>query len=300
VERAVITTIIGLAMAPSVVFPTGGDARPGVLLSPFKDEKGGRHGSAGEVVQFVELDADRSDFTIEYNDSLFAEVSFAWLVPLDSVFTPAYLYALLAKSDPIHSRDPAEEDAYRLQLAERAGRLFASHAYAECFAVFGCRATYALESGETEGKTSWPKSLACLDRYLAQFPQGRQHDELEWLYVQLKNAVYEFEGCASGAIEQARAFNAYLESNPSQTFRPEIELRVARLYCQIYEMLTAPDDADGRRGSSGKDARFYSQKACELYETLILSPDPGVAARAEVGLYNLVHGRRIYRDPTDW
>lgn len=266
---------------------------PGLLIAPFEDRSKVAHGTAGDLIRFRETRGGVG-YDIATEDTLYRDVWTARLVPFDSAVTPQFLYAALTSEGPLY-REGENDIRDRAALATRARQLFPNHPYREAFAALECRAVHRLEAVETDGKTSWPKSRACITAYLRDFPSGGARDELEWLGVQLEHAVYEYEGDPTPAMAEVRAYTGYRDTHPRHTQRTEIEFAIARLCYMIQEML-----ADGPTPAALADRDIYRAQADEIYTRLAASNDPGVASRAAVMLYNLRHGRHVYIGPNEW
>lgn len=271
--------------------------RSGILIAPFEDASSTSRGSAGDLIRFRDSPGSSTDFEIEFEGKIYQDVWSVRLIPFDSSFAPHYVYDALISDETLY-RGREEDVRDRASLASGARRLFGYHPYRDHFAGLECHAVHRLESHETDGKTNWPKSLACLEAYLRDFPAGQYRDELDWLGVQLKHAVYEFEGNPAPAVQQVRAFTSYLEQHPRHRLRAEIELTVARLCYVIYEILTVEPPDSG--GFTAADKSAYRARAEAIYARLSASTDPAVASRAVVQLYNLRDGRRIYANPNAW
>jgi len=267
----------------------------GILIARLQVTRDSLRGTAGDVIGFRQSDGD-TRMDVELGGQVYRDVWDLRLIPFDSSFAPHYVYSVLTASEELF-RGGAPDVQDRADLASRARALFAYHPYREHFAGLACRFIHRWELMESDGKTGWDRSRACTGAYLRDFPAGRYRDELEWLEVQLRHAVYEYEGNAAPAIEQVRAYSDYLDQHPRHGQRAEIEFAIARLCYLVYEMTDGePQDS----AATAVDAKSYRARAESIYTRLSTSDDPGIASRAVVQLFNLRTGRRIYGGSNAW
>ena len=270
----------------------------GILLTPFPDSSSKYIGEAGDTIHYRDAADGKSGFDIQFMGRTFRNVWEVRLAPHYVWFTPSYVYHLLETPDELLSDDPADLISRRVQLASAAQRTFPHHKYREDFAAFECRALQAKEDYEDDGKQGYGAVVSCLDRYLDDFPHGRAHDELEWLRCQLANSVYEFEGDAGAVLVQANAFRLFLRLHPRTHVRSDVEFAIARLYTIAAEILRLEPPESG--SLTKNDAPKYRALAERMYRALALHHLPSVSAHAQVALFNLLEGRRIYTNPNDY
>lgn len=269
-----------------------------MLLTPFPDSSGRYLGQAGDTIHYRDATDRKLGFDIEFRGQTIRRVWEVRLAPRSEWFTPSYIYHLLESPDELLADDPGESITRRVQLAVAAQRLFPHHKYSEDYTAFECRALQAKEDYEGDGKSGYGKVVSCLDQYLHDFPQGSDHDELEWLRCRLANSVYEFEGDVQGVLGQANAFRVFLKLHPRTHVRTDVEFAIARLYTIASEILRLEPPDSGY--VTKKDAPRYQALADKMYAALTLNPRPSVATRATVALFNLREGRRIYMDPNEY
>ena len=259
-----------------------------MLLTPFPDSTGKYIGSAGDTIHYRDALGAKPGFDIQFAGRTIRGVWDVRLGPRVDGFLASYIYYLLDNTGELFADDPAELISRRVQLASAAQRLLPHHKYREYFVAFECRALLAKENAEDEGKGGYGGVVSCLDRYLHDFPHGREHDDLEWLRCQLASSVYEFEGDASLVLGQANAFRLFLQVHPRTHARTDVEFAVAGLYVMASELVAK------------KDASTYRALADKMYATLVRHPLPRVSARATVALFNLRQGRRANGIPNSY
>jgi hypothetical protein len=269
----------------------------GVLLTPFPDSNSHYIGGAGDTIHYRDAANGKSGFDIQFMGRTVRNVWEVRLAPRFDWFLAAYIYHLLETPDELLSDDPGELLSRRLQLAIAAQRLLPYHKYREDFVAFECRALQAKED-ENDGKGGYGAAVSCLDRYLHDFPHGRAHDELEWLRCQLASSVYEFEGDVGLVLGQANAFRLFLRLHPRTHVRSDVEFAVARLYTIAAEILRLEPPESG--SLTKNDAPKYRALAERMYRALVLHHLPSVSAHAQVALFNLLEGRRIYANPNEY
>lgn len=267
---------------------------PGLLLTPFSDSTGKSRGQAGDTISYRDTPRSRMGFDIQFNGETFTRVWQVRLAPRGSPFLPYFIYDLLDEPEGLYTENPKEELRRRVQLASSASELFQNHPYHEHFAVFACRAVLDQEAYGKDGKSRWGETLACLTKYLRDFPTGKYRDEMEWLKEKYQHYVYEFAGGSEVALGQASAFQAYLRSHPRTRVRAEIESSIAYLYRIAYELRR---EEALEQGLSKPDTAQYRILADSLYSRVARSQETRIAARAQVALMNLRSGRRVYIDP---
>jgi hypothetical protein len=292
----IMTALVLLGGAPQGVH----GQQVGILIVPFADSASQKHGRAGDLVRFRFRDTPRSStsWDIEFEGVLYRDVWDGRLIPFDSSFAPMYVFSVLNSQEEMYTDSVRERIYDRADLATRARQLFAYHPYRDHFAAFECHAVMRKEEHETEGKQGWPLTVACIEAYLRELPNGLHRDELEWLGVRMRHATYEYEGAAEGPIGQAQVFEAYLKGRPTHAMRDAIELHVATLWSLAYEMIMTADDPPS--SSRKAEADRYRARADSMYARLSARPDPDLAAKAVVARFNLRNGRRIYADPNAW
>ena len=270
----------------------------GILIVPFEDSASTLRGRAGDLVRFTDTPNSSTRYDIEFEGVLYRNVWNTRLIPFDSSFAPVYVYSVLQSSEPLYSNSERERIYDRADLAARARELFAYHPYRDHFAAFDCHAIKRKEEHETEGKRGWPRTIACVEAYLRDFPRGFHRAEFDWWAVQLRQASYEYEGDPAEPIEKARVFEKYLRDRPGHPLRREIEFRLATLWSLACEMIETADESPS--DAQKAEASRYRARADSMYARLATNADPALAAKAVIARFNLRNGRRIYANPNAW
>jgi hypothetical protein len=270
----------------------------GILIVPFEDSTSTVHGRAGDLVRFSDTPGSSTSYDIEFEGVLYRNVWSARLIPFDSSFAPVYVYSVLNSADHLFRNTERERVYDRADLAARARQMFAYHPHRDHFAAFDCRSINQKEEHETEGKAGWPKTIACVEAYLREFPRGFHRAEFDWWAVRLRNSSYEYEGDPAGPMKEARVFETYLRSRPGHPLRREIEFRLATLWSLAYEMIETADDPPSETQKA--EATGYRARADSMYARLATTADPALAAKAVIAQFNLRNGRRIYANPNAW
>jgi hypothetical protein len=272
------------------------DWQAGILLTPFPDSTGKRHGQAGDSIRYRDANSRGGGFDIELGGGMFRAVWDVRLTPTTESFAPFYVYHLLASAD-LSTSEPGERSRRQLALAVVAQRLFPKHPYREHFAAFACRAQKDVTTNEEWGKLGYSSAVACIDAYLRDFPLGTDRDAMEWLRAELLHSAYEWEGDVGMVLDEAAAFSAFLLAHPRSRVRTDIEFTIAERYAIASEILRlAPPDSSLTKLTKS-DAPKYQAQADSMYAALALSALPGVASRARIALFNLRSGRRSYISP---
>lgn len=258
----------------------------GVVVDPFHTDSL-IYGETGQLVTYVERGL-RLELRLP-QDTVEVRRSEGDIVPFDSVFTPAYILAAFRACEPYcrssfsRGRTQMGTKQERLHLIQRTLELFPDHPDVADFRAIECTMLVPLDS-----KLRGTDAIECADRFVADYAAHLRADELAWLAVRLRNAVYEFEGDTDAMRRQAEAFAAYAETHPRSRMADEARMRVARLYYMIQEVSGEPVESE------------YRQLAEELYDSLARSSNESIRLRAIIQRFNLMHGRRIYISPNAW
>ncbi len=233
----------------------------------------------GRVVSLTPTPGEKDKVDVVLDGRTLRGVLSSMVIPFDPVFAPSRIYLMLtAESWP---------EKTRCGVAQTAVRYFPRHPlYDDIFLVdLEC-----VERAASDDKSPPAAARRMVEDYLKRHPNGKLRDRFEWQLVQWDNYVYEYEGEADFPIREARAYERFLAAHPATTVADDIRLKLGYLYRVIHECLDRPEKPD----------RAWREKARQMYEQLLQSPDTIVREKARVALYNLARNHRVYSSPDDW
>lgn len=274
-----------LLLGLTLVAPVAARAQvQGMIIDPFETDSA-VHGDAGQVVEFFE---DRFRVELRLPDGVVEVQRYEGdIVPLDPVFTPAYVLSVLRACTARCREEDRSKSPSRtmLHLVRRTLEVFPDHPDVPELRAIECDLLRPLDAKEPGAA-----AIECAEGFARDHPEHPRADEMQWRAALLRDQVYEFEGQVALMKQQADAFEAFLAEHPDNRMRDEVIARIARLYYMMHD--ASPDGGPEREG--------YRARAAELYGRVVGSEDETIRLRAIIERFNLEHGRRIYVDPNAW
>ncbi len=104
-----------------------------------------------------------------------------------------------------------------------------------------------------------------------------------------------WEGHPGGPLAALKLCENFLKNYPNSELRPEALLHLGYLYRALYEIYSYVDKKEIYNFYDLQKANAYRQKAINLYQKIVKEyPSTKYAAKAEVNIYEIEHGKNVY------
>lgn len=241
----------------------------------------------GEIREFI----DSRQGTWIFTEAGKSKVFRGQVIPLDDSFTPARAYVWMKEHHLERLRSNSEAFHHRYLLCHELTQRFPDHELAETFGAMACDHYADWERLRTMGKTDWSGSITTISRYLTRYPNGKNAARLRFKRFELQTDPYEYEGSTRLILQNIERYQEYLVNRSEPGNLDLVRAKLARLYAMAFECF--PE-------SNERERQWVRSKALKLYGQLAISDDLDVRQRAQVAIFNLEHGRRVYSGPNHW